>query len=408
MSRQSEEHKDILFKTWGQQGFTDGQFNYPTGMVVGYDGTIYVSDSSNHRIQCFDSNGNFIHNWGRKGTANGEFIFPSGLTIGLNETKTGVDSVGGSIMAEMCLVPELSLYPWRNFKTRSRDLPSSGLLSMCIEYIGIEQIYVVDSMNNRIQMFDTSSSIDGSDNVKFVRMWGTKGDSDGQFQYPTACAISRYGLSSGKSTIYVTDTFNHRIQVFDHEGRFIWKWGSKGDGDYQFNHPMGICSSYNTRDSPLPETEVIYIADKGNNRVVCYEINLEDIKSQLPKDMNKIPGSDSEICSSGTKTTSFGEVRYIFGFLGTHSFNPIDVMVDGNALKGVGVVYVVDCEINSIRKFGRDGLNEIKLIQSLGSYGSGHFNKPYAIAKGITKWPDGTPVVYIADTYNNRIAAIKF
>ena len=40
--------------------------------------------------------------------------------------------------------------------------------------------------------------------------------------------------------LFVADRDNHRIQVFDASGNFLFKWGSSGSGDGQFNLPHGI------------------------------------------------------------------------------------------------------------------------------------------------------------------------
>ena len=46
------------------------------GIAVDSEDNVYVADTSNHRIQKFDSNGNFITKWGSEGTGNGEFKKP--------------------------------------------------------------------------------------------------------------------------------------------------------------------------------------------------------------------------------------------------------------------------------------------------------------------------------------------
>ena len=45
---------------FGTSGQGDGEFNRPTGVAVDGDGTIYVTDFKNDRLQVFDAEGNFI------------------------------------------------------------------------------------------------------------------------------------------------------------------------------------------------------------------------------------------------------------------------------------------------------------------------------------------------------------
>ena len=69
-------------------------------------------------------------------------------------------------------------------------------------------IYISDGyINSRIAKFDK----DGN----WVKSWGTKGTGPGQFVIPHSIAIDR------NDNIYVGDRTNHRIQVFDTEGKFL-------------------------------------------------------------------------------------------------------------------------------------------------------------------------------------------
>lgn len=54
--------------------------------------------------------------------------------------------------------------------------------------------------------------------------------------------------------MYVADTGNDRIQKFDNSGTFITEWGSKGDGDGQFNYPADIA---------VDRSGNVYVADTG-------------------------------------------------------------------------------------------------------------------------------------------------
>ncbi len=67
-----------------------------------------------------------------------------------------------------------------------------------------------------------------------MREWGTQGSSDGQFDTPFAIAVN------SDEVVYVTETGNRRVQVFDANGEFVGKWGTPGTGDGQFLAPVGI------------------------------------------------------------------------------------------------------------------------------------------------------------------------
>lgn len=75
-------------------------------------------------------------------------------------------------------------------------------------------VYVVDSNNDRIQVFKN----DGT----FIRKWGSGGTSNGQFNFPFGVGID------SSSNVYVVDSGNNRIQKFKNSGTFIRTWGTFG------------------------------------------------------------------------------------------------------------------------------------------------------------------------------------
>ena len=69
---------NFMFK-FGGKGISDGQFSYPYAVATDRDGNIIVADTGNHRIQKFDSKGNFMFKFGEYGSSNGQFINPLGI-----------------------------------------------------------------------------------------------------------------------------------------------------------------------------------------------------------------------------------------------------------------------------------------------------------------------------------------
>ena len=82
------------------------------------------------------------------------------------------------------------------------------------------ELYVIDSENHRIHVFDKD--------LQYLRHFGGEGTSNGCFKSPTDVAINN------NDKLYVTDTLNNRIQVMDHKGKFICNIKKR---DKQCQHP---------------------------------------------------------------------------------------------------------------------------------------------------------------------------
>ncbi|MGH2616807.1 MAG: 6-bladed beta-propeller, partial [Thermomicrobiales bacterium] len=62
-------------------------------------------------------------------------------------------------------------------------------------------------------------------------------------------------------SVYVADTENHRIQTF-HDDVYVAKFGAYGNGNGQFNTPLGVAVDLDGR---------VYVADWGNHRIQVFK-----------------------------------------------------------------------------------------------------------------------------------------
>lgn len=115
-------------------------------------------------------------------------------------------------------------------------------------------IYVVDTQNDVVDVFD-------ADSFKLLRKIGTPGKkhtltAPGTFSLPVGVAVDKDG------NVYVTDTFNDRVEIFDADGGFVSTFGKNGDGPADFERPKGIA---------IDGDGHIWVADSAQDRIKVFD-----------------------------------------------------------------------------------------------------------------------------------------
>jgi sugar lactone lactonase YvrE len=103
-------------------------------------------------------------------------------------------------------------------------------------HVAVDQdgnLYVADTWNNRVEVFDA----DGN----FIRTWGKAGDGPGYFARPKGIAIDSDGH------IWVADSMQDRVQVFTPEGQLLIYMGGHGLLPGQFQSIVGLTIDKNNR-----------------------------------------------------------------------------------------------------------------------------------------------------------------
>jgi DNA-binding beta-propeller fold protein YncE len=90
------------------------------------------------------------------------------------------------------------------------------------------RLYVADTGEHCIHIFERDGSLAGS--------IGRRGTGDGEFNFPT------YIWRTAEGRLYVTDSLNFRIQAFDAQHRFAGSFGRQGDGTGDAARPKGIAT----------------------------------------------------------------------------------------------------------------------------------------------------------------------
>lgn len=214
----------------------------PYGVAVDNDGNIYVADQGVGAI----------------------FIFPESLKGKAQLIKNKVDAplpmINGLAIDDdgRIFVTDVKLHHVLVINKLHQPIAEFGageLISPAGIAIDKENrlAYVVDTQQDQVLVFDV-------DSYKLLRRIGTSGKkhtltSAGNFSLPTNVALDKDG------NVYVTDTLNDRVEIFDADGNFISQIGTAGDGPGHFARPKGIAID---RDGHL------WVTDEVQSRVQVF------------------------------------------------------------------------------------------------------------------------------------------
>jgi DNA-binding beta-propeller fold protein YncE len=208
-------------------------FVSPVGIGLGQD-AIYIADSVAGKIFVFDRQGE------HKTTISG-LMRPTGIALHAESRRLYVaDTLGNQIVIFDDQGVRLSAFGSRGTAIGQFNYPTSVALRG-------DTLFVNDTMNFRIQAFTLGGSP--------VSHFGEIGDGSGQFALSKGLGVDEQGH------VYVADGLSNYIQIFDQEGRFLLSFGGMGGAAGQFMLPTGIHIVGNT----------IFVADSQNHRVQVFE-----------------------------------------------------------------------------------------------------------------------------------------
>jgi len=111
------------------------------------------------------------------------------------------------------------------------------------------QIQAVGNSSNS----NSLDSFQNSTKYEVVKVWGSKGTGDGQFQRP-----HDLDFSPDDKVLYAVDRDGNRIQAFDKNGTLLFKWGKLGNGSGEMHVPYGIDVDIDGN---------VWLADRANHRI---------------------------------------------------------------------------------------------------------------------------------------------
>lgn len=129
------------------RGAGPGEFRYPAFVATGSDGTLFVSDGMNFRIQAFDRTGRFLRAFGSLGDGPGAFARPKGVAVDSDGNVHVVDAAFANLQV-FSPTGEL-LLPFAQMGRGAGEL----WLPLGVFIDRDDHIYISDRFNNRIQVF---------------------------------------------------------------------------------------------------------------------------------------------------------------------------------------------------------------------------------------------------------------
>ena len=216
----------------GSYGAALGQFNRPAGLVLDADGSLYVADSLNHRVQ--------------KITPAGDVYGLGGPDLLVNPQGVAVDG------ARFIYIVEQGADRLRKFSQigylvfvlggpKARVRRFACPTAICLD--SYHQLYIADTNNDRVTCYSATGH------------WQT------DYHGPRAdLALSRpQGVAvDPQGRVYISDTLHHRILRLTPDGKLDAVIGQPGPEPGQLSEPRGLA---------IGPDGSLWVADAGNDRV---------------------------------------------------------------------------------------------------------------------------------------------
>ncbi|MEK7803648.1 MAG: NHL repeat-containing protein, partial [Deltaproteobacteria bacterium] len=325
----------------GSEGRERNNFSKPSGIAVEPSGRIIVTDSENNRIHVLNSNGKFFGLFGSKGNGRAQFSGPQ--LAALSDNLCYVADTYNHRIQVFLLGKEEEPAEFQPFMRAYAEARASFHKNIPISAVDIAvggkgNLFALDKESAKVIIMDIDGNVIGS--------FGSMGRKPGMFSAPSSLILDE------NDNIYVSDTGNHRIQVFDSSGKYLFEFGGSGSGDGKLYDPQGI----------IYVKGRIWVSDTGNNRIQSFS-------------------------KDGIYLGQFGKKGSEDGMFS----QPTDIAINKR-----GEIYVADYGNSRVQLFSADG----RFLRAIGRKGEGRgeFTGPRSIVI------DTEDRVFVMESYNkNRI-----
>jgi tripartite motif-containing protein 71 len=228
-----------FLKETGGFGWEEGQFNRPTYIATDHGLNVYVVDTQNKRVQRFDRNLNFISTIK---------IEPQDDFSGFGLLEGVAVTSGGELL--LSDIEDDRVIKLDNFYAYGQTFGGFGYGEGSLrDPLGIsvdwkENVYVADSQNDRVAIYDLFGN--------FLKSLGER-----TLRKPSGVVVGEDGL------IYVANTEKNSIAIFDQQSNLVLEYGTWGSGIGNFSKPT---------DLKLGRDNKLFVVDSGNNRICVFEI----------------------------------------------------------------------------------------------------------------------------------------
>lgn len=271
-----------------------GLSGYVGGVAFDSAQNVYFTSFTANAVYKFDKFGTFLLQWGIAGSGNGQFSGAYGICVDDSDNVYVVDRNNNRI--QKFDANGNYLLQWGSAGSGNGQF--SGLAGIATDGTWI---YVTEESNHRVQKFSLSGT--------YVRQWGTNGSGNGQFQNPAGIAVDRR-----RNQVYVAEYSGNRIQQFSVFGDFIKVFADSISGSGMLTNPVGLATDQHGN---------IYVADRGNDRVVQYNDNGIYLASFVQTTANAV-GVDTRNgqihvgASSGGIVNRYGAVSGAYDTIGVY------------------------------------------------------------------------------------------